>query len=77
MRHYTYQIAWSEEDQEYVGRCIEFPSLSWCEADKLAAFQGIVSLVEKIVAGLLGFSEFRQSENPPPDRWQEGNSDGN
>lgn len=26
---YTYRIGWSEEDQEYVGLCVEFPSLSW------------------------------------------------
>jgi predicted RNase H-like HicB family nuclease len=26
--HYTYRITWSEDDQEYVGLCAEFPSLS-------------------------------------------------
>lgn len=26
---YTYRITWSEEDQEYAGLCVEFPSLSW------------------------------------------------
>ena len=26
---YTYRVTWSEEDQEYVGLCLEFPSLSW------------------------------------------------
>ena len=26
---YTYRVTWSEEDEEYVGLCAEFPSLSW------------------------------------------------
>jgi len=26
---YTYRVTWSEEDDEYVGLCSEFPSLSW------------------------------------------------
>ena len=25
---YTYRIEWSEEDQVYIGRCLEFPGLS-------------------------------------------------
>jgi hypothetical protein len=24
--HYTYRVTWSEDDQEYVGLCAEFPS---------------------------------------------------
>ena len=26
---YTYRVTWSAEDQEHVGLCAEFPSLSW------------------------------------------------
>lgn len=26
--HYTYRVTWSAEDEEYVGLCAEFPSLS-------------------------------------------------
>ena len=26
---YTYRVTWSEDDEEYVGLCTEFPSLSW------------------------------------------------
>jgi predicted RNase H-like HicB family nuclease len=26
---YAYRVIWSEDDQEYVGLCVEFPSLSW------------------------------------------------
>jgi hypothetical protein len=28
---YTYRVTWSEDDQEYVGLCTEFPSLSWID----------------------------------------------
>ena len=34
---YTYRITWSEEDQEYAGLCIEFPSLSWLDENPEAA----------------------------------------
>lgn len=27
--HYSYRVTWSAEDDEYVGLCTEFPSLSW------------------------------------------------
>ena len=49
---YTYRVTWSEEDNEYVGLCAEFPSLSWLEAEPEAALSGIRSLVRKVVADL-------------------------
>jgi predicted HicB family RNase H-like nuclease len=49
---YTYRVTWSEEDNEYVGLCAEFPSLSWLEATPEAALTGIRSLVKKVVADL-------------------------
>jgi len=27
--HYCYRVTWSEEDQEQLGLCAEFPSLRW------------------------------------------------
>lgn len=30
-KHYTYRVTWSEEDQEYVALCAEFPSLSFLD----------------------------------------------
>lgn len=27
--HYTYRLTWSPEDNEHIGLCTEFPSLSW------------------------------------------------
>ena len=49
---YTYRVTWSEEDNEYVGLCAEFPSLSWLEASPEDALSGIRSLVKKVVADL-------------------------
>ncbi len=45
MNQYTYRVVWSEEDEEFVGLCAEFPSLSWLEADRHAALDGITRLV--------------------------------
>lgn len=56
-KHYTYRILWSEEDNEFVGLCAEFPSLSYLDADMLAAFQGIVDLVEQVVADMAANDE--------------------
>jgi predicted RNase H-like HicB family nuclease len=46
---YTYRITWSEEDEEYVGLCAEFPSLSWLAATPEAALKGIRKVVTEIV----------------------------
>jgi hypothetical protein len=44
-KHYTYRVTWSEEDQEFVALCAEFPSLSFLDEDMTAALDGIVTLV--------------------------------
>lgn len=46
--HYTYRITWSEEDQEHVGLCAEFPSLSWLAKTPEAALKGIRKVVEGV-----------------------------
>ena len=48
----TYRVMWSEEDQEYIGLCAEFPSLSWLEEDPIAALSGIRKLVLETIADL-------------------------
>ena len=50
--HYTYRVTWSEDDSEYVGLCIEFPSLSWLENTPEKALSGIRKVVREIVADL-------------------------
>ena len=44
-QRYHYDVIWSDEDQEYVGLCTEFPSLSWLDASSDAALQGIQQLI--------------------------------
>ena len=49
---YTYRVTWSEEDNEYVGLCAEFPSLSWLEPSPEEALKGTRQLVAQVVADL-------------------------
>ena len=47
--HYTYRVTWSEDDNEYVGLCAEFPSLSWLEKTPEKALKGIRKVVADAV----------------------------
>jgi len=49
---YTYRVTWSEEDEEYVGLCAEFPSLSWLATTPEATLQGIRQVVADVVTDL-------------------------
>ncbi len=49
---YTYRVTWSEEDNEYVGLCVEFPSLSWLARLPEEALKGIRQVVADVVADL-------------------------
>ncbi len=49
---YTYRVTWSEEDGEYVGICVEFPSLSWLAPTPEAALAGIRRVVTDVVADM-------------------------
>lgn len=46
---YTYQVSWSEPDQEYVAIVLEFPSLSWLAPDRNGAESGLIELVSEVV----------------------------
>jgi len=50
--HYTYRVTWSPEDQEYVGICAEFPSLSWLAESQVEALAGIISLIADTVTDM-------------------------
>lgn len=50
--HYTYRVTWSEEDEEYLGQCVEFPSLSWLADNPEDTLQGIRQVVADVVADL-------------------------
>ena len=47
---YTYRVTWSEEDQEYIGLCTEFPSLSWLTDTQESALAGIRELVTDVIS---------------------------
>lgn len=47
--HYTYRVSWSPEDEEHVGLCAEFPSLSWLAATPEEALSGIRGVVAEAV----------------------------
>jgi predicted HicB family RNase H-like nuclease len=49
VERYTYRVLWSEEDEEFVGLCAEFPSLSWLDRSQSAALAGIVRVVRQVI----------------------------
>ena len=57
---YTYRIAWSEEDGEYVGLCAEMPSLSWLDRSRDIALRGIVDAAKEAVRDMV-----KSRELPP------------
>lgn len=50
--HYTYRIAWSAEDAEFVATVAEFPSLSWVAASQVAALEGLENLLAEVIADM-------------------------
>ena len=60
--HFTYRVTWSEEDQEYVGLCTEFPSLSWLTETHESALEGIRQLVANVISDM----EKNKEEIPVP-----------
>jgi predicted HicB family RNase H-like nuclease len=54
---YTYRITWSFEDQEYVGLCAEFPSLSWLARTPEESLQGIRKLVAEVIEDMKANNE--------------------
>ncbi len=60
--HYTYRVTWSEEDNEYVGLCAEFPGLSWLSKTPEAALKGI----RKVVADVIKDMEESGEKIPKP-----------
>ena len=57
---YTYRVTWSEDDNEYVGLCAEFPSLSWLAQTPETALKGIRKLVADVV------KDMQSNDEPVP-----------
>lgn len=49
---YTYRVSWSDEDNEFVGTCAEFPSLSWLDGSPETALSGIRKVVSRCLADM-------------------------
>ena len=54
---FTYRVTWSAEDNEYVGLCAEFPSLSWLARTPEDALTGIRRIVRAAVRDMEGAGE--------------------
>jgi predicted HicB family RNase H-like nuclease len=57
MDKYTYRVTWSEEDNEYIGLCAEFPSLSWLANTQKAALAGIRDVVRQVIRDIQSTGE--------------------
>ena len=55
--HYTYRIIWSEDDNQHVGLCAEFPSLSYLASSPEKAIRGILKVVADVVADMQANNE--------------------
>ena len=55
--HYTYRVTWSDEDNEYVGLCAEFPSLSWLAKTPEATLKGIRNVVADVIKDMKASGE--------------------
>lgn len=55
--HYTYRVTWSPEDEEFVGTCLELPSLSWLAATQDEALNGTRDLVRDVIEDLRSNAE--------------------
>lgn len=60
MRDYTYSISWSADDNQWVGLCLELPSLRHLADRPGVALDGIFGLVDMTV------DDMRQRGETPP-----------
>ena len=58
---YSYRVIWSEEDQEYIGLCAEFPSLSFLDKNQEKAFAGIRALIKDTLL------DMQENQEPIPE----------
>lgn len=54
---FTYRVTWSDEDNQCVGLCAEFPSLSWLDTTPEKALRGIRKVVAEVVADMRAHGE--------------------
>jgi predicted RNase H-like HicB family nuclease len=61
---YAYRVEWSPEDNEFVGLVAEFPSRSWLAPTSAEAMQGIVGVIEQVVADMADARKRRAAIDP-------------
>ena len=54
---YSFSVNWSAEDEEFVGLCAEFPSLSWLDLTRGKARSGIERLVFELLQDMSSTGE--------------------
>lgn len=62
---YTYRLAWSAQDAEFIATVVEFPSLSWIARTRAGALRGLTSMVEGIL------QDMREGGEEVPAPWDE------
>ncbi|MFC7597689.1 type II toxin-antitoxin system HicB family antitoxin [Terrabacter sp. GCM10028922] len=50
--HYTYRVAWSVDDDEFVATVVEFPSLSWLAPSQIEALEGLETLLADAIVDM-------------------------
>ena len=67
--HYTYDVAWSEEERTFIARVKEFPSLEARDASRGGALRALKSVVYAVAKDLAD-SGAEPPEPSSPDTWR-------
>lgn len=65
VNRYTYRVEWSLEDEAFIGRCLEFPSLAAHGSTHQEALKEITFIVEDVVEDL------KKQKEPVPEPFGE------
>jgi predicted HicB family RNase H-like nuclease len=57
INHYTFIVTWSFKDNEYIGLCAEFPSVSWLSSTPEKAMSGIRKTINCMVEDMISNKE--------------------
>jgi hypothetical protein len=62
--HYTYEVAWSEEERAFIARVKEFPALEARDSSRGGALRALKSVVYAVAQELADSGA--ESPEPPP-----------